>query len=209
MAPVLQLPSWLAAVVAAALLVVIAAAMVWAWLDRCRPRHGWPSVAATDSVVAGVSAALAMVPIGLVVSAMGFEVNRYGRLVAVVLTGSDRGVVLLALHALIGIVSACPLVLLSLTGLWPQSLSRRLALGLLYGGGYWLAVNALALSVLFGHDHPWARGISGVWPSLLVHLVYGIGVGAVLHLRRQPVSPPSAAVACVVTDIPSFPAGNS
>ena len=61
------------------------------------PTAAWLAVRGSDSVVAGVSAALAMVPIGLVVSATGFEVNRYGRLVAVVLTGSDRGVVLLAL----------------------------------------------------------------------------------------------------------------
>ena len=57
------------------------------------------------------------------------------------------------------------------------------------GAGYWLLVNAVTLPTLFGQQHPWERGPAAVWPSLLVHVIFGLGVAAVLHVRRRSPAP--------------------
>lgn len=128
--------------------------------------------------VAGLVGALAMVPVGLALSAMGFEVNRYGELLAEQLTGSRRPAVLFALHLVIGVVSAVPLAVVAAV-LHPLRVIMLVGGGV-YGAAYWLGVNALALPLVYRRPFPWIEGVASVWPSLLVHVVYGLAAALVL-----------------------------
>lgn len=129
-------------------------------------------------IVAGLVGAIAMVPVGLALSAAGFEVNRYGELLAEQLTGSRRPAVLLALHLGIGVVSVVPLAIAAAV-LRPRPVIMLLGGGV-YGATYWLGVNALALPLVYSRPFPWIEGIASVWPSLLVHVVYGLAAALVL-----------------------------
>ncbi len=147
-------------------------------------------------VVAGVVGALAMVPVGLALSVAGFEVNRYGELLAEQLTGTRRPVVLLALHLVIGVVSAVPLAVAA-AALRPRP-GIAVAGGVVYGATYWLVVNALALPLLYRRPAPWTEGAAAVWPSLLVHVVFGLAAAIVIaraqaragFARPRPGQPP-------------------
>jgi hypothetical protein len=138
--------------------------------------------ALTAVLLAGLAGAVAMIPPGLALSAAGFEVNRYGVLLAQQLTGTPGRpalLVLLVLHLIIGMVSAVPL------GLWWRARgvpgpTGRWVTGATYGGAYWLAVNALLLPTLYGRPFPWSEGAGSVWPSLVVHLLYGSVTAVVL-----------------------------
>jgi hypothetical protein len=189
MTPLLTVPAPVATIGAAALLVVVATAVWWAWPAMRGGRHKGFAASAADCVVAGVIAAIAMIPVGLVVTAAGFELNRYGRAVAEALVGTDGRLVLLAMHLVIGVISAIPPVWAASTGRWPPNLLPGLIAGAGYGAGYWLVVNAVTLPALFGQRHPWERGPAAVWPSLLVHVIFGLGVAAVLHARRRSAAP--------------------
>jgi uncharacterized membrane protein YagU involved in acid resistance len=103
--------------------------------------------------------------------------------------GADGRLVLLAMHLVIGVISAIPPVLVAWAGRWPPNLLPGLVAGAGYGVGYWFLVNAVTLPALFGRQHPWERGPSAVWPSLLVHVIFGLGVAAVLHVRRWSPAP--------------------
>ena len=48
--------------------------------------------------------------------------------------------------------------------------------GAAYGAGFYLPVNSLALPWLFGDPTPWELGWNVVYPSLIVHVVYGVSV---------------------------------
>lgn len=50
----------------------------------------------------------------------------------------------------------------------------RLLSGLAYGAVFYVAVNSLALPIAFGDPTPWSLGFSVVYPSLVIHLVYGL-----------------------------------
>ena len=130
-------------------------------------------------VVAGLLGAVAMVPVGLALGAAGLEVNRYGELLAEQLTGSRRPAVLFAVHLVIGIVSAVPPAVVA-TSWCPRRGTTVIACGAAYGAGYWLVVNAVSLPLTYGRPFPWTEGAASVWPSLLVHLVYGTVVALVL-----------------------------
>lgn len=139
--------------------------------NRPSSRQGRDPVLPT--VVGGLAGAIAMIPPGVVLDAAGFEVNRYGVILARQLTGSADRPVLLGLHLLIGIVSAVPLGVAR--GWWRGRPSVWLAAsGAVYGASYWLVVNALALPWLYARPRPWAEGAAAVWPSLAVHVIYGV-----------------------------------
>lgn len=130
-------------------------------------------------VGAGFVGAVAMVPVGLALSAAGFEVNRYGELLAEQLTGSRRPAVLFALHLVIGVVSVVPLAVAAAAALRPRRMIMLVG-GAVYGAAYWLGVNALALPLLYDRPFPWMEGVASVWPSLLVHVVYGLAAALAL-----------------------------
>lgn len=143
---------------------------------RAIVERGWPWLRHT--LLVGVVGGLAMVPVGLAARALGASVNVYGELAIRTLTGGVDPLLLGLEHLLVSCAMAGPLVIV-------LQLARHrhaAALGLAYGAGTWLLVNSLALPFVFGTPTPWQMGVSSVWGSLLVHLVFG-GVAA-LQSRR-------------------------
>lgn len=126
-----------------------------------------------ESVRSGTIAALAMMPAGLLFKALGLRVGHYGPKLAEWLFGEPTRALLFAQHIVLGWVSALPL-------LWllprVRGLRARLALGTLYGAAYYIALNSLALPWFFGDPTPWQLGVDVVYPSLLVHLVFGLSI---------------------------------
>lgn len=126
---------------------------------------------------AGTVGALAMVPVGGLLRRAGYDVNEYGEAVVETAFGTPPAVIevvlLLGLHLGVSIGAAIPLVvLLERAG----TRLPALALGLGYGAGWWALVNSLLLPALYGRRTPWTIGVADIWPSLLVHLVFGAAV---------------------------------
>lgn len=126
-----------------------------------------------DSVRSGTLAALAMMPFGLLFKLLGLRVGHYGPKLAQWLFGQAGALLLLAQHFVLGWLSALPL-------LWAlrrvPARRARLAWGAGYGAAYYVVLNSLALPLAFGDPTPWALGWQIVWPSLVVHLVFGVCV---------------------------------
>ena len=132
---------------------------------------------ALEALRSGTIASLAMIPFGLLFKSMGLRVGHYGPKVGEALFGHQPDpwmpVLLLVQHFVIGWLSALPLLMF---WLWRAPQAIRLGDGLLYGLAYYLAVNALALPWLFGDAFPWQLGWSTIYPSLVVHLVFGVSI---------------------------------
>jgi len=138
---------------------------------------------ALEALRSGTIASLAMMPFGLLFKWMGLRVGHYGPKVGEALFGLQPDpwmpVLLLAQHFVIGWLSALPLLLF---WLWRAPWTILISEGVLYGLVYYLAVNALALPWLFGDAFPWRLGWSTIYPSLVVHLVFGVSIA--LTARR-------------------------
>lgn len=136
-----------------------------------------------ESVRAGAIAGLAMVPFAAVFRAQGMRINEYGRKVLELLVGEVgqplRDILSFVQHMAISCIVALPLlVLLCLV----DGRGRRLLVGGLYGAAFYVAVNSLALPLLFHDSTPWELGWPVVYPSLVVHLVYGVAVAMVARV---------------------------
>lgn len=125
----------------------------------------------------GSIAALAMIPFGLAFFALGLRVNEYGIKVIRTFFGDQPAGVRFGLfvgeHFLISWAAAIPLLL----ALFP--LRQRIPawlVGATYGAGFYLLINSLALPWLFGDPTPWELGFEVIYPSLMVHVVYGVSV---------------------------------
>ena len=125
-------------------------------------------------LLTGTVGAVAMMPFGKLFSMLGLRVGHYGPKFAEWLFGSSGSLLLLVQHFVLGWLSALPLLLLCA---WPAAASRPLVSGGLYGLAYYLLVNSLGLPLMFGDPLPWQLGLTTVLPSLVVHLVFGLGVG--------------------------------
>lgn len=125
----------------------------------------------TRSIVAGTAGGLAMIPYGLVLLlVLDKHVNVYGSLLARLLFGPPAPWSLALVHFATSCVLALPLVyLLAWRGNRPAW-----ELGAAYGAAIWLAFNSLLLPILFSRSSAWQLGWSAIWPSLSVHLLYGI-----------------------------------
>ena len=139
-----------------------------------------------ESVRSGTIASLVMMPLGFLFKVLDLRVGHYGPKLAAVLFGESTRLVLFLQHLAIGWVSALPLLLILI---YVPALSAPVATGALYGIGYYAVVNSLALPLLFGDPTPWQLGFSFVYPSLLVHLVFGVSIGLtsrkfVAHARK-------------------------
>ena len=90
---------------------------------------------------------------------------------------------LLAQHLVIGWLSAIPLLLF-----WRWTIPRPIGLsdGLLYGALYYVAINAVGLPLSFGDVFPWQLGWNYVYPSLVVHLVFGLSIAVTARSRAWP-----------------------
>lgn len=142
-----------------------------------RPPDNAVQMLALEALRAGTIASLAMMAFGLLFKWMGLRVGHYGPKVGEALFGlhpdPSMPVLLLAQHFAIGWLSALPLLLF---WLWRAPRTIRMSDGLLYGLAYYLAVNALALPWIFGDAFPWQLGWSTLYPSLVVHLVFGVSI---------------------------------
>lgn len=127
-----------------------------------------------ESVRSGTIASLVMVPFGLLFKFLDLRIGHYGpKLAALLSDGEPSLAVLFVQHLVVGWVSAFPLLLIlqRLGGHVP-----RLVLGAFYGAGYYVVVNSLALPLAFADPTPWESGFSVIYPSLLVHIVFGVSI---------------------------------
>jgi len=133
---------------------------------------------ARTSLIAGLVAGAAMMPIGLALRATGRAVNVYGELLVRSILGAAPPAAIAALHVVISIALAIPFV-------W-ASTHRRIGpgWGLGYGVAAWAVVNATALPWWFSRPTAWELGPGVAWPSLVVHAVYGVVLGAVAERAR-------------------------
>lgn len=139
-----------------------------------------------EALRAGTAAGLTMVPFAAVFQRFGLRVNEYGRKALALLVGDVSAplqyLTAFIQHLAISGVAAVPLLLL----LGRRSRKRdRLLVGLAYGALFYVVVNSLALPIAFGDPTPWRLGFAVVYPSLLIHLVYGFTVA----LLSRPVAP--------------------
>lgn len=148
-----------------------------------------PAEPATRGILAealrsGTAGGVAMIPLAAIFRAEGLRVNEYGRRTLALLVGDVGGrshdVLTLVQHLIISWLAALPLVLIL-----PRLSGRgaRAWAGVAYGGLFYLAINSLALPLAFGDPTPWAMGWSVVYPSLSIHLVYGLVAALTVRAR--------------------------
>jgi len=127
-----------------------------------------------ESLRSGTIASIAMMPVGFVFKSLHLRVGYYGPKLAEALFGNPPEILLIAQHLAIGCLSAIPLLLALAT------LKDRISpvlVGTGYGVGYYLLINSLALPLIFGDPTPWELGLDFVYPSLVVHIVFGASIG--------------------------------
>jgi hypothetical protein len=127
-----------------------------------------------ETLKSGTIASLVMMPLGFAFKAMGMRVGHYGPKFGALFVQDPTPLFLFAQHIVLGWVSALPLlVLLSRVALRP---AFSLVIGGLYGAGYYILVNSLALPLYFEDPLPWELGVSFILPSLAVHVAFGVSV---------------------------------
>ena len=130
-----------------------------------------------EALRSGTIASVVMMPFGFFFKWLGLRVGHYGPKLGEVLFGVQpepwMQLLLLAQHLLIGWLSAAPLLGF---WLWRSPRAIRLVDGLVFGSMYYVAVNAFALPWVFGDPYPWRLGWAYIYPSLVVHLVFGLSI---------------------------------
>lgn len=130
------------------------------------------------AVRTGTVAAIAMIPFAAVFRARGLRINEYGRKTLDLVVGDVPPRVHDALtfvqHIAIGCAFAVPYFVVA-GGL--RDRRGGVLLGLACGGAMYALLNAWALPLAFGDPTPWRLGFDVVYPSLVVHLVYGAVLG--------------------------------
>lgn len=127
-----------------------------------------------ETLRSGTIASLVMMPFGFIFKLLDLRVGHYGPKLAALVFGESTWAVLLVQHLVIGWVSTLPLLLLLVRF---KSVDAPVALGAAYGLAYYVVVNSLALPLLFGDPTPWQSGLNVIYPSLLVHVVFGVCIG--------------------------------
>ena len=132
-----------------------------------------------QSLRSGTLGSLAMMPFGLCFRLLDLRIGHYGKRVVEALFGALPSplmqIVVITEHFVIGWISALPLVWL--LPWWQRKTTLApLWLGLAYGVGYYVVLNAWLLPRVFGDALPWSLGWLTVMPSLLVHVVFGLVV---------------------------------
>lgn len=128
-----------------------------------------------ESVRSGTIAALAMVPFGLLLKFLDLRVGYYGPKFGALLFGEPNRFVLFLQHLVIGWLSALPLLLILVR---LHGRAAPMAIGAVYGLAYYVVINSFALPLFFGDPTPWQLGFSFIYPSVLIHLVFGICIAA-------------------------------
>lgn len=147
-----------------------------------------PGALLREALRCGIPAGLAMIPFAAGFRAYGLRINEYGRKTLELVVGEVapplHTLLTFAQHMLISVFAALPLLCLLAR---VEGRSRRVAVATLYGAVFYAAVNAWALPLYFGDPTPWALGFETVYPSLAIHLVYGVVIGLVA--RPRPIAP--------------------
>lgn len=142
-----------------------------------------------ECLKSGTIASLAMMPFGFAFRAAGMRVGHYGPKFAQLFVETPGPAFLFAQHMVLGWVSVLPLLLLLAKVKQPW---HPVATGALYGAGYYVAINALALPLFFGDALPWQLGAAYVVPSLVAHIVFGACAAWVSRRLAQPHTPAKA-----------------
>lgn len=133
-----------------------------------------------ETLRAGTVAGLAMIPFAAVLRAFDLRVNEYGRKTLELLVGDVAPALHYLLtfvqHLVISWVAAVPLLLL-LRSIADRRV--RILAGAMYGAAFYAVINSLALPFAFGDPTPWQLGFATVYPSLVIHLVYGLAIALV------------------------------
>lgn len=125
-----------------------------------------------ESLRSGTIASLAIMPLGFVFRHLGYRIGHYGPKIAGLFVASPQPWHLFVQHMVIGWLSTAPLLLLLL---WTHGSHRKhVIFGALYGAGYYVVVNSLALPIYFNDPLPWHLGWNTVLPSLIAHIVFGL-----------------------------------
>jgi len=127
-----------------------------------------------ESVISGTVASLVMMPFGFLFQQLGQRVGHYGPKLAALLFNEPSAAILFTQHLLIGWISTLPLLLILLR---LHRYSFPVTIGAAYGLAYYVTVNSLLLPLYFGDLTPWQLGFSFIYPSLIVHLVFGASIG--------------------------------
>ena len=137
-----------------------------------------------EALRTGTVAGLAMIPFAAVFRASGLRINEYGARTLELLVGQVAPplhyLLTFVQHMFISWFAAVPLLLV--LGSFSQR-RDRVRVGLIYGAGFYVVVNSLALPFAFGDPTPWQLGFETLYPSLVVHLVYGFAIG---WLAKEP-----------------------
>jgi len=132
---------------------------------------------AKETIRSGSIAAIVMMPFGLFFSRMGLRVNEYGRKTIQLIFGDLQPGLQFALviieHFLISWMVAVPLLLILLR---THKRISALLVGSVYGIVFYVLMNSLSLPWFFGDPTPWQLGFKTIYPSLLVHAIYGLSV---------------------------------
>ena len=133
---------------------------------------------AKESIRSGSIASIAMIPFGFLFQLLGLRVGHYGKkLLEVFFTDLPEPTFRLLMfieHFAIGWLSAAPLLIV-LVGSGTRL--SAWAVGAIYGVVYYVVLNSLALPLSFGDTTPWQLGFSVIYPSLIIHIVFGISLG--------------------------------
>lgn len=127
-----------------------------------------------ETIISGTIASIVMMPVGFIFQYIGLRVGHYGPKLAALLFTEPGPVILFSQHLLIGWLSTLPLLLILLR---LHRLASPVAIGAAYGLGYYVLINSLALPLYFGDLTPWQIGFNVIYPSLIVHLVFGASIG--------------------------------
>lgn len=144
-----------------------------------------PTNVARGALRAGTAAGLAMIPFAAFFRSRGLRINEYGRKTLELVVGDVapplQHVLTFVQHMIISWTAAVPFLVLL-----PRIPGRRarVAFGAAYGAGFYVVMNSLALPFAFGDPTPWQLGWATVYPSLTIHLVYGVVL--TLFARRFP-----------------------
>ncbi len=127
-----------------------------------------------QSIKSGIIAALLMVPPGVLFKYFGLHIGNYGPKFGAFLFGEINPMMLFIQHIVISCLSAIPLILLFAK---TNCYRKPILTGTIYGVIYYLIVNSLLLPIFFKDQTPWELGFNYIYPSLIVHIIYGASIG--------------------------------
>ena len=152
--------------------------MTMQWLKCTLNQRGLLQGLIKESIRSGTIASIAMIPFGFLFQLLGLRVGHYGKkLLEIFFTDLPEltfRLLMIIQHFVIGWISAAPLLIVLV--LLKHRLPRW-SVGAIYGVVYYVVLNSLALPLSFGDRTPWQLGFSVIYPSSIIHIVFGISAG--------------------------------